>query len=64
MVNPIPSDYPRVIPYLSVDGADAAIAFYATVFGASGRPRTRRRGSHQSTNCLSVGRSSGVTRGR
>lgn len=39
MVNPIPSDYPRVIPYLSVDGADEAIAFYATVFGATERMR-------------------------
>ena len=39
MVNPIPSDYPRVIPYLSVDGADAAIAFYAKVFGAKERMR-------------------------
>jgi PhnB protein len=39
MVNPIPSDYPRVIPYLSVDGADEAIAFYAKVFGAKERMR-------------------------
>lgn len=39
MVNPIPSDYPRVIPYLSVDGADAAIAFYGKVFGAKERMR-------------------------
>lgn len=39
MVNPIPSDYPRVIPYLTVDGADEAIAFYAKVFGAKERMR-------------------------
>jgi PhnB protein len=38
-VNPIPEDYPRVIPYLSVDGAADAIAFYATVFGATERVR-------------------------
>lgn len=39
MVNPIPSDYPRVIPYLSVNGADEAIAFYTKVFGAKERMR-------------------------
>jgi PhnB protein len=38
-VNPIPEDYPRVIPYLSIDGAADAIAFYATVFGATERVR-------------------------
>ena len=38
-VNPIPDGYPRVIPYLSVDGADAAIAFYTRVLGATERMR-------------------------
>jgi PhnB protein len=38
-VNPIPSDYPRVMPYLSVDGAADAITFYADVFGATERVR-------------------------
>jgi PhnB protein len=38
-VNPIPEDYPRVIPYLSIDGAADAITFYATVFGATERVR-------------------------
>jgi PhnB protein len=38
-VQPIPNDYPRVIPYLSVDGAAAAIDFYLTVFGAHERAR-------------------------
>jgi PhnB protein len=38
-VKPIPSDYPRVTPYLAVDGADAAIRFYATVFDAKERMR-------------------------
>jgi PhnB protein len=38
-VDPLPQDYPRVSPYLCVDGADAAIAFYATVFGAVERLR-------------------------
>ncbi len=38
-VKPIPSDYPRVTPYLAVDGADAAIRFYTTVFDAKERMR-------------------------
>ena len=38
-VQPIPDGYPRVIPYLSVDGASAAIDFYTTVFGATERMR-------------------------
>ena len=38
-VKPIPDDYPRVIPYLSVDGAAAAIDFYGKVFGAKERLR-------------------------
>ena len=38
-VNPIPSDYPRVIPYLSVDGAADAIDFYCSVLGAKERMR-------------------------
>lgn len=38
-VNPIPTDYPRVIPYLSVDGAADAIAFYVSVLGATERMR-------------------------
>ena len=38
-VNPIPSDYPRVTPYLSVDGAAKAIDFYRDVLGATERVR-------------------------
>ncbi len=38
-VQPIPSDYPRVSPYLCVDGAAAAIDFYTDVFGATERMR-------------------------
>lgn len=38
-VNPIPEDYPRVTPYLHVDGASAAIEFYTEVFGATERGR-------------------------
>ncbi len=38
-VNPIPEGYPVVSPYLCVDGADAAIQFYADVLGATERVR-------------------------
>ena len=38
-VKPIPEDYPQVIPYLSVKGANAAIDFYAAVLGATERMR-------------------------
>ncbi|MGH3327437.1 MAG: VOC family protein [Streptomycetales bacterium] len=38
-VNPIPEGYPRVSPYLCVDGAAAAIDFYSGVFGAHERMR-------------------------
>jgi PhnB protein len=38
-VNPIPADYPRVTPYLSIDGAAAAIDFYRDVLGATERMR-------------------------
>jgi PhnB protein len=37
MVKPIPEGYPRVTPYLYVDGAKAAIDFYASVLGAQQR---------------------------
>lgn len=39
MVKPIPDNYPQVCPYLSVDGAAAAIDFYTEVFGAKERGR-------------------------
>ena len=38
-VDPIPHSYPRISPYLCVDGAAAAIAFYVEVFGATERMR-------------------------
>jgi PhnB protein len=38
-VNPIPSNYPRVSPHLSVVGATAAIDFYTRVLGATERMR-------------------------
>ena len=39
MVKPIPDDYPRVMPYLCVNGAAKAIDFYSEVFGAKERMR-------------------------
>jgi PhnB protein len=39
MVQPIPEGYPKVSPYLHVDGAADAIAFYSKVFGATERMR-------------------------
>jgi PhnB protein len=36
---PIPDGYPRVTPYLIVDGGDAAIDFYTKVLGATERMR-------------------------
>ena len=38
-VNPIPEGYPRVTPYLYVDGATEAISFYEKVLGAKERMR-------------------------
>ena len=37
MVKPIPDGYPRVTPYLIVDGAAEAIDFYSSVLGAAQR---------------------------
>jgi len=38
-INPIPDNYPQVIPYLTVDGAAQAIDFYVSVLGAKERMR-------------------------
>ena len=38
-VNPVPSGYPQVTPYLSVNGGAAAVEFYTQVFGATERMR-------------------------
>jgi PhnB protein len=38
-ISPIPIDYPRLSPYLCVDGAAAAIDFYSDVLGATERMR-------------------------
>ena len=36
---PVPDNYPRVTPYLCIDGAAAAIDFYKKAFGATERMR-------------------------
>ena len=36
---PLPDNYPRVTPYLAIDGAAAAIEFYKKAFGATERMR-------------------------
>jgi PhnB protein len=43
-VKPIPDEYPRVSPYLIVDGGEAAIEFYRSVFGATERMRIPDQG--------------------
>jgi PhnB protein len=57
MVNPIPEGYPRVIPYLIVDGAAAAIEFYASVLGATERMRMGGPGGKIGHAELEVGES-------
>lgn len=37
MAKPIPDEYPRVMPYLHINGARAAIDFYSSVLGAKER---------------------------
>jgi len=39
MVDRIPNNYPRVTPYLTVDGAADAIRFYCDILGATERGR-------------------------
>ena len=38
-VQPIPENYPRVCPYLVIDGASDALDFYCSVLGATERMR-------------------------
>ena len=57
MVNPIPEGYPRVIPYLIVDGAAAAIDFYVSVLGATERMRMGGPGGKIGHAELEVGES-------
>lgn len=56
-VKPIPDGYPQVIPYLSVEGANEAIGFYTTVFGAKERLRMAAPGGKVGHAELEIGES-------
>jgi len=55
MVKAIPEGYPRVTPYLIVDGAGAAIEFYSSVLGATERMRMPAPGDKVGHAELDVG---------
>ena len=55
-VNPIPDDYPQVIPYLTVDGASEAIDFYVKVLGAKERMRMEAPGGKIGHAEIEIGR--------
>jgi PhnB protein len=52
---PIPDGYPRVTPYLCVDGAAAAIDFYTKVLGAAEKVRMAAPGGKIGHAELSLG---------
>lgn len=56
-VQPIPEGYPRVTPYLCVDGASAAIDFYVSVLGARERMRMAAPGGKIAHAELELGNS-------
>lgn len=56
-VQAIPENYPQVIPYLTVDGAAAAIDFYTSVLGAKERVRMPAPGGKIGHAELDIGRS-------
>jgi PhnB protein len=55
-VQPIPDDYPQVIPYLTVHDAAAAITFYSDVLGAKERMRMDGPGGKIGHCELDIGR--------
>ena len=56
-VNPIPDNYPRLIPSLAVSDAAAAIDFYCGVFGATVRMRMQAPGGRIGHAELELGES-------
>lgn len=54
-VAPVPAGYPRVSPYLHIDGAAAAIDFYTQVLGATERMRMEAPGGRVGHAELQVG---------
>jgi PhnB protein len=57
MPKPIPDGYPRVTPYLMIDGAGAAIDFYRSVLGATERMRMDAPGGKVGHAELQIGES-------
>lgn len=55
MAKAVPEGYPQLSPYLSVDGAAAAIEFYTGVFGATERARMPGPGGRVAHAELQVG---------
>jgi PhnB protein len=55
IIKPIPEGYPEVMPYLIVDGANDAIEFYKSVFGASERMRMPMPGGRIGHAELTIG---------
>ncbi|KAB1146694.1 VOC family protein [Streptomyces luteolifulvus] len=56
-VEPVPEGYPRVTPYLCVDGAASAIDFYIAVLGATERMRMPAPGGKIGHAELQIGNS-------
>ncbi|THV41700.1 VOC family protein [Glycomyces buryatensis] len=56
-VQPIPTDSPRVMPYLFIDGATDAIEFYKSVLGAEERMRMEAPGGKVGHAELKLGES-------
>jgi PhnB protein len=56
-VKPIPEGYPRVIPYLIIDGASKALDFYKHVFGAKERMRMGSPGGKVGHAEIAIGES-------
>jgi PhnB protein len=56
-VEPVPEEYPRVTPYLCVDGAAAAIDFYVSVLGATEAMRVAAPGGRIGHAELKIGNS-------
>jgi PhnB protein len=54
-VKPIPDGFPRVTPYLCVDGAGAAIDIYRSVLGATERMRMSAPGGKVGHAELQIG---------
>lgn len=55
MTDPVPEGYPRITPYLIVDGAEAAIDFYESVLGAQERMRLSAPGGRIGHAELEIG---------